>query len=111
MSPSARNLAWTGRGGFRNLSLFSGNSLAFDGRGLVEGAGVWLNQPAAHEEAGLPLAQPVSVAASIQARWWGPAEASRAGPRTSGMATFGPLVASIVMRGEMVPPGLPPRSC
>lgn len=27
------------------------------------------------------------------------------GIRLSGMATFGPLMASIVLRGEMVPPG------
>jgi hypothetical protein len=32
-------------------------------------------------------------------------ERTAEGIRLSGMATFGPLVASIVLRGEMVPPG------
>jgi len=41
-----------GTRGLRNLSLFGGDSLAFDGRGLVEGAGVRLNQPAAPRPAG-----------------------------------------------------------
>lgn len=37
-------------------------------------------------------------------------ERTAKGVRLSGMATFGPMMAGIVLRGEMVPPACPSRS-
>ena len=42
---------------------------------------------------------------ALCAEWRALLERTPKGIRLTGMATFGPLMAGIVMRGEMVPPG------